>query len=239
MPPPPPRRTDRCPTTSRRSRSTCRRPSSTTWPTACAAPAGPRPRPSTTGRRASRSRTSQELCALLGRRLRLAGPRERAQPLPAVPHRDRRPRHPLPARALAARRTPCRSSSRHGWPGSIVEFHKVIGRSPIPTAHGGDAADAFHVVCPSLPGYGFSDKPTAPGWGVDRIAAAWADADGPPRLRPLRARRAATGARWSPPRIGVARRRAPRRHPPQHADRRSPTVTDDLTDAGAGRARRR
>jgi pimeloyl-ACP methyl ester carboxylesterase len=48
----------------------------------------------------------------------------------------------------------------HGWPGSVVEFLKVIGPLAEPTAHGGDAADAFHVVCPSLPGYGFSDKPT-------------------------------------------------------------------------------
>src|SRR6185503_926201 len=62
----------------------------------------------------------------------------------------------------------------HGWPGSIVEFHKVIEPLTDPTAFGGDAADAFHVVCPSLPGYGFSDKPTAPGWNVDRIADAWA-----------------------------------------------------------------
>jgi pimeloyl-ACP methyl ester carboxylesterase len=61
----------------------------------------------------------------------------------------------------------------HGWPGSIVEFLKVIGPLTVPTAHGGDAGDAFHVVCPSLPGYGFSDKPTRPGWGVQRIAAAW------------------------------------------------------------------
>jgi len=61
----------------------------------------------------------------------------------------------------------------HGWPGSIVEFHKVIGPLVDPVAHGGDAADAFHVVCPSLPGYGFSDKPSAPGWTVDRIADAW------------------------------------------------------------------
>ena len=43
-----------------------------------------------------------------------------------------------------------------------------------PAAHGGDAADAFHVVCPSLPGFGFSGKPTATGWGVERIADAWA-----------------------------------------------------------------
>ena len=62
----------------------------------------------------------------------------------------------------------------HGWPGSIVEFQKVIGPLTNPTAHGGDAADAFHVVCPSLPGYGFSDKPTQPGWGVEKIALAWA-----------------------------------------------------------------
>jgi epoxide hydrolase len=62
----------------------------------------------------------------------------------------------------------------HGWPGSIVEFHKVIEPLTNPTAFGGDAADAFHVVCPSLPGFGFSAKPVTTGWGVDRIALAWA-----------------------------------------------------------------
>src|SRR5919197_3125278 len=62
----------------------------------------------------------------------------------------------------------------HGWPGSIVEFLKVIGPLTDPTAHGGAAVDAFHLVCPSLPGYGFSDKPAAPGWGLERIAGAWA-----------------------------------------------------------------
>jgi epoxide hydrolase len=61
----------------------------------------------------------------------------------------------------------------HGWPGSIVEFHKVIEPLTNPTAYGGDAADAFHVVCPSLPGFGFSDKPTRSGWNVARIAQAW------------------------------------------------------------------
>ncbi|HXY93916.1 MAG TPA: epoxide hydrolase [Acidimicrobiia bacterium] len=61
----------------------------------------------------------------------------------------------------------------HGWPGSVVEFQKVIGPLSDPTAHGGDAADAFHVVCPSLPGYGWSDKPTRSGWNVERIARAW------------------------------------------------------------------
>jgi pimeloyl-ACP methyl ester carboxylesterase len=63
----------------------------------------------------------------------------------------------------------------HGWPGSIVEFHKVIGPLTDPTRHGGDARDAFHVVCPSLPGYGFSDKPSATGWNVDKIGGAWDD----------------------------------------------------------------
>ena len=61
----------------------------------------------------------------------------------------------------------------HGWPGSVVEFMKVIGPLTDPVAHGGDAADAFHVVCPSLPGYGWSDKPTNAGWNIPRIAAAW------------------------------------------------------------------
>ena len=62
----------------------------------------------------------------------------------------------------------------HGWPGSFVEFHKVLEPLTDPTTHGGVAADAFHVVCPSLPGFGFSGKPGATGWGVDRIAVAWA-----------------------------------------------------------------
>jgi epoxide hydrolase len=61
----------------------------------------------------------------------------------------------------------------HGWPGSLVEFHKVIEPLTNPTAYGGSAGDAFHVVCPALPGFGFSAKPTTAGWGVDRIAAAW------------------------------------------------------------------
>jgi pimeloyl-ACP methyl ester carboxylesterase len=61
----------------------------------------------------------------------------------------------------------------HGWPGSIVEFQKVIGPLSDPAAHGGDPADAFHVVCPSLPGFGFSDKPNETGWGVQKIADTW------------------------------------------------------------------
>jgi len=62
----------------------------------------------------------------------------------------------------------------HGWPGSIIEQLKVIEPLTNPTAHGGSAADAFHVVIPSLPGYGFSGKPTAAGWHPARIAKAWA-----------------------------------------------------------------
>jgi len=61
----------------------------------------------------------------------------------------------------------------HGWPGSIVEFQNVIGPLTNPTEHGGDAADAFHVVCPSIPGFGFSDKPTTTGCGVAQIGAMW------------------------------------------------------------------
>ena len=61
----------------------------------------------------------------------------------------------------------------HGWPGSIVEFHKVIEPLTDPTQHGGDAADAFHVVAPSLPGFGFSGKPVDTGWGVQRIGDAF------------------------------------------------------------------
>jgi pimeloyl-ACP methyl ester carboxylesterase len=61
----------------------------------------------------------------------------------------------------------------HGWPGSVVEFHKVIGPLTDPTRFGGDAADAFHVICPSLPGFAFSGKPGRTGWGVERIARSW------------------------------------------------------------------
>jgi pimeloyl-ACP methyl ester carboxylesterase len=62
----------------------------------------------------------------------------------------------------------------HGWPGSIIEQLKIIDPLTNPTAHGANVSDAFHVVIPSLPGYGFSGKPTAPGWTPDRIARAWA-----------------------------------------------------------------
>ncbi len=61
----------------------------------------------------------------------------------------------------------------HGWPGSVVEFLDVIGPLTEPESHGGSPRDAFHVVVPSLPGFGWSDKPDHTGWGIPRIAAAW------------------------------------------------------------------
>ena len=61
----------------------------------------------------------------------------------------------------------------HGWPGSVVEQLKIVDPLIDPTAHGGSASDAFHLVIPSMPGYGFSGKPTTTGWGPERIARAW------------------------------------------------------------------
>ena len=74
----------------------------------------------------------------------------------------------------------------HGWPGSIIEQLKIIDPLTNPTAHGGSAADAFHVVIPSLPGYGFSGKPTAPGWNPVTHRPGVGDADAAPRLHAVR-----------------------------------------------------
>ncbi|UUN26511.1 epoxide hydrolase family protein [Streptomyces sp. FIT100] len=63
----------------------------------------------------------------------------------------------------------------HGWPGSVIEQLKIVEPLTDPTEHGGDAADAFHLVIPSMPGYGFSGKPTEKGWGPERIARAWGE----------------------------------------------------------------
>jgi pimeloyl-ACP methyl ester carboxylesterase len=62
----------------------------------------------------------------------------------------------------------------HGWPGSVIEQLKIIDRLTDPTAHGASSSDAFHVVIPSMPGYGFSGKPTSTGWGPERMGRAWA-----------------------------------------------------------------
>jgi pimeloyl-ACP methyl ester carboxylesterase len=63
----------------------------------------------------------------------------------------------------------------HGWPGSVIEQLKIIDPLTDPTAHGGSAEDAFHLVIPSMPGYGFSGKPTSTGWGPERMGRAWAE----------------------------------------------------------------
>ena len=63
----------------------------------------------------------------------------------------------------------------HGWPGSVIEQLKIIGPLTDPTAHGASASDAFHLVIPSMPGYGFSGKPASTGWGPERMGRAWAE----------------------------------------------------------------
>src|SRR5205085_2256575 len=63
----------------------------------------------------------------------------------------------------------------HGWPGSVVELLETVGPLTDPTAHGGSADDAFHLVLPSLPGYGFSGEPAERGWDAGRIARAWGE----------------------------------------------------------------
>jgi pimeloyl-ACP methyl ester carboxylesterase len=119
----------------------------------------------------------------------------------------------------------------NGWPGSIVEYLKVIGPLADPAAHGGAEADAFHVVCPTLPGYGFSDKPAEPGWGVERIAAAWTQL----MERLGYERYGAVGSDWGTSVSTEIGQRAPEHvvgiHliPPLAAP--DPATLDDLTDA--------
>ena len=114
-----------------------------------------------------------------------------AQSLSAVQDRNRRSGNPLYPCPLAA---PGRDAAAcFAWmAGSIVEFQKIIEPLTNPTAHGGEADDAFHLVCPSLPGYGFSDKPTRTGWNVQRIANAWSEL----MLRLGDKRYAAQGGDW-------------------------------------------
>jgi len=82
----------------------------------------------------------------------------------------------------------------HGWPGSVVELLEAVGPLTDPTAHGGRAEDAFHLVLPSIPGYGFSGEPTELGWDADRIARAWAEL----MDRLGYTRYVAQGATWAP-----------------------------------------
>ena len=93
----------------------------------------------------------------------------------------------------------------HGWPGSVIEQLKIIGPLTDPTAHGGSAEDAFDVVIPSLPGYGFSGKPTGTGWDPDRIARAWAEL----MKRLGYTRYVAQGGDWGTPISSAMARQAP------------------------------
>ena len=93
----------------------------------------------------------------------------------------------------------------HGWPGSIIEQLKIIDPLVNPTAHGGSASDAFHVVIPSMPGYGFSGKPTGTGWDPDRIARAWAEL----MKRLGYTRYVAQGGDWGSPISSAMARQAP------------------------------
>src|SRR3982750_2332264 len=94
----------------------------------------------------------------------------------------------------------------HGWPGSVLELIKVIAPLTDPTAHGGSAEGAFGVVIPSLPGYGFSGKPTGTGWDPDRIARAWAEL----MQRLGYTRYVAQGGDWGSAISGALARQAPR-----------------------------
>ena len=85
----------------------------------------------------------------------------------------------------------------HGWPGSVIELLETVGPLTDPTAHGGRAEDAFHLVLPSLPGYGFSGEPTEVGWDLGRTAQAWAELMGA-SATPATSPRAATWAPSSP-----------------------------------------
>jgi pimeloyl-ACP methyl ester carboxylesterase len=94
----------------------------------------------------------------------------------------------------------------HGWPGSVLELLKTVGPLTDPTAHGGRPEDAFDLVMPSMPGYGFSGKPTGTGWGPDRIARAWAEL----MDRLGYTRYVAQGGDWGSPVSSAMARQAPK-----------------------------
>ena len=152
---------------------------------------------------------------VLAGRVRLARAGGPAQRVPPVHHRDRRPDHPLPARASLRSRMPLPLLLIHGWPGSFVEFVDLIGPLTDPAAHGGDPADAFHVVHPVAPRVWVlrSRSPSRlDRWphrrGVRR-------ADGAARLRPVRRagrrHRRVRGAARGPARCRARHRRARQR----------------------------
>ena len=113
----------------------------------------------------------------------------------------------------------------HGWPGSIIEQMKIIEPLTNPTAHGGSASDAFHVVIPSMPGYGFSGKPTTTGWDPAAHRARLDRADEAPRVHASTWRKAAIGARSSPSRWACRRLRNCSASTPTCPARFQPTST--------------
>ena len=115
----------------------------------------------------------------------------------------------------------------HGWPGSIIEQLKIIEPLTNPTAHGASAADAFHLVIPSLPGHGFSAKPTATGWDPARIARAWVVL----MKRLGYTRFVAQGGDWGAAvtqTMGMQARAGAARHPLQHARHRAAEIVKAL-----------
>ena len=197
---------------------------STTCATGCGGPAGPSGRPSTTGPRASRWTT----CRRCARRWRddydwrvVESELNRYQQLRFTGHGPTGEEVGIQVlHAPSPEPDAIPVAFTHGWPGSVVEFLDVIEPLRDPRTHGGDPADAMHVVCPTLPGYGFSGKPTR--HGLDRRAhrRRVGSADDGSRLRPLR------GARRRLGRDGhrlprVAAPRAAARHPPEHGLRGS------------------
>ena len=114
--------------------------------------------------------------AVLGDRLQLAaGARRKLNARTPIHHRDRRARHPLHSRSFESMKMRMPLIVTHGWPGSPIEQLKIIDPLTNPTAHGGSASDAFDLVIPSMAGYGFSGKPTTPGWDPARMARAWVE----------------------------------------------------------------
>ena len=183
----------------------------------------------TTGRRACRSRTCRS-CATTGKGYDWRARETRLNRFPQFTTTiDGLDIHFIHVRSPHANALPLVMT--HGWPGSIVEFLKVIGRPGRSRRRTAAARrDAFHVVCPSLPGYGFSGKPTHPGWGVEKIADAWAT---------LMARLGYDSYVRAGRRLGLgghdrdrrARHRALQGHPREHADRpRGRIRSNNLTE---------
>ena len=154
--------------------STCRKSPLPTSADASRPRSGPKRRPSRISRRACRSRRCRNSRAI-GRQI-TTGARCEAK-LNALPQFiteiDGLDIHFIHVRSKHENALPLIVT--HGWPGSIIEQLKIIDPLTNPTAHGASASDAFHVVIPSMPGYGFSGKPTSTGWGPERMGRAWAE----------------------------------------------------------------